>query len=119
MAVVLEREMVKVIVKEVGKPAVIKEIGTTLKDYQNEVLGDIESIPFPGRDDIDIVINDMGKLNGMQPNLLIPEYGDIIMGRFFVIGVDEKECTWKSLTEEQAEEVLNYIEKYDFAKIKK
>lgn len=119
MTLVLEREMVKVIVKEVGKPAVIKEIGTKLQDYKNEVLGDIESIPFPGRDDIDIVVNDMGKLNGMKPNLLIPEYGDIIMGRFFVIGVDERNCSWKSITEEQAEEVLEYIEKYDFAKIQK
>ena len=119
MTLVLEKEKVKVIVKEVGKQAVIREIGTTLKDYQNEVLGDIESIPFPGRDDVDIVINDMGKLNGMQPNLLIPEYSDIIMGRFFVIGVDEKKCVWESITEEQAEEVLKYIEKYDFAKIQK
>lgn len=119
MAVALEGEKVKVIVKEVGKPAVIKEIGTTLQDYKNEVLGNIESIPFPGRDDIDIIVNDMGKLNGMEPNLLIPEYGDIIMGRFFVIGVDEKDLCWKSITEEQAEEVLNYIEKHDFTKIQK
>lgn len=119
MAVALEGEKVKVIVKEVGKPAVIKEIGTTLPEYRKEVLGNIESIPFPGRDDIDIIVNDMGKLNGMEPNLLIPEYGDIIMGRFFVIGVDEKKCVWTSITEEQAEEVLKYIEKYDFTKIQK
>ena len=117
MALVID-EKIKVIYKEPGKKCEIKEIGTSLKDYQNEVKGNIESIPFPGKDDVDIVLNDMGKLNGMKPNIVIPEYGDILMGPIFVVGVDERNCMWKSIPDEKIEELVNYMEDHVLTKEK-
>ena len=111
MTTIMKREKINVIVKLPGKPACIREIGATLEDYQNEVCGDIESIPFPGLDDVDIVVNDMGKLMGLQPNIIIPEYGDIIMGRIFIVGVDENTCLWKSIQPERVDEILSYLGK--------
>ena len=116
MALVIDDEKIKVIYKEPGKKCEIKEIGTSLKDYQNEVKGNIESIPFPGKDDVDIVLNDMGKLNGMKPNIVIPEYGDILMGPIFVVGVDERNCMWKSIPDEKIEELVNYMEDHVLSK---
>lgn len=109
---VVSKPMIKVLVKEPSKEPVIKEIGTSLEDYQNEVHGYIESIPFPQMDDVDIVINEMGKLNGMKENIVIPEYSDILMGPVVILGVDEKECTWTSLPDERIQEILQYIAKY-------
>lgn len=108
-AAVVSKPMIKVLVKEPGKNPMLKEIGTSLEDYQKEVRGYIESIPFPGMDDVDIIINDMGKLNGMEMNIAVPEYGDIIMGPMVIIGVDEKECTWTSIPEDRIDEVCNYL----------
>lgn len=108
-----EKEMIKVIVKEPGKKAYTKYIGTGLRDYQMEVRGNIESIPFPGKDEIDIVINDMGKLNGMLPNFVIPEYGDIIMGPAFVTGVDPHNCLWCSVPNDKIEELCEYVNERD------
>lgn len=103
------KELVKVITKQPGKEPEIKEIGTSLEDYQNEVKGYIESIPFPGEDTIDIILNDMGKVNGMDENIIVPEYGDILMGPLVFIGVDTDAYQWRSLTNKEINIVLDYI----------
>ena len=112
MTLTLQKEKVKVLYKEPGKKMIQKEIGTNLEDYQHEVHGYIESIPFPGMDDVDIIINEMGKLNGMERNVVIPEYGDVLMGPMVIIGVNEKECIWKSIPDERIGEIENYIEEH-------
>lgn len=102
-------QLVKVIVKQPGQEPELKEIGSSLADYQAEVKGYIESIPLPGKDSIDIIINDLGKLNGMKKNIVLPEYGDILMGPVVFIGVNEKDGMWRSLTDNESNIVLNYI----------
>lgn len=109
MTLVLEDEKLRVIYKEPGKRCEIREIGTSLKDYQECVHGDIESIPFPGKENVDIILNDIGKLIGMERNVIVPEYEDILVGPIVVIGVDERNCMWKSLPEEEIKDVENYL----------
>ncbi len=116
MTLKLEDEKIRVIYKKPGERCEIREIGTSLKDYQECVHGDIESIPFPGRSDVDIILNDIGKLIGMEKNVVVPEYGDILVGPIVVIGVDEKNCMWKSIPDEQINELESYLHHYMFPK---
>lgn len=97
------------VVKEPGGAAKIKTIDNTLKSFQEIVGGYIECIPFPGIEELDIFLNEEGKLIGLNPNIYLREYKDIIVGTFFVVGNDG-EGDAISLTEEQIEKVREYIE---------
>ena len=100
----------KAVVKEPGKEAEVKEIETSLKSLQKIVNGMIEIVGFQGLENVDIVLNEEGKLTGEKPNIYLIEYEDILVGTFAVIGYDEEEGDHISLTEEQIEKVKEYIE---------
>ena len=61
-------------------------------------------------DDVDIIINEEGKLRDMKTNVYVPEYGDVLVGPVIVVGVDEKNCVWTSVPEDKIKEIENYIE---------
>lgn len=113
MATSLVPEKVKVLIKEPGKPAKVEEIGTDLKDYQTIVCGYIESLPFPGSDTMDFIINDMGKMDGSERNIAVPEYGDVLFGTIIVIGVDPTSCLWRSLTDEELKTAQKYLQEHN------
>lgn len=80
----------------------VKEIDPGLKSLQNEVDGWIEAV-YPFEDQVAIICNEEGKMNGMAPNrALYDEDGqvyDIVAGQFLVVGLTED--NFGSLTEEQ------------------
>ncbi|MCQ2449784.1 MAG: DUF3846 domain-containing protein [Clostridia bacterium] len=82
----------KVVLVKAGEKAVPAEIGSTLKDMQDVVGGYIESL-YPFEEEVAIICNDEGKLNGLPLNrALYDEDGkiiDIIAGDFFVCGLTE------------------------------
>lgn len=95
----------RVVFVEPGKPAVEKEIGTKLEDFQAAVGGLIECV-YPHGDRTVLVCNDEGKLLGMEGNRRLGN-GSIIAGPFFVIGdAGEK---FRSLTDA---EVSRYLQQY-------
>lgn len=96
------------VVKEPGGAAKIKTIDNTLESFQEIVEGYIECVPFPGIEELDIFLNEEGKLIGLKPNIYLREFEDIIMGTFFVVGNDG-DGDAISLTEEQIEKVCEYI----------
>ena len=103
-------DSIKAVVKEPGKAPVVMEVDNSLRGYQKLVNGYIESIPFPGyEDDIDIVINDEGKVLGLEPNIFVREYKDIFCGTLVVVGVTP-ELTWRGLTDEEVTIVLNGLD---------
>lgn len=115
MAETTERkEKVTVIVKEPGKAAkIVKDFPNTLREYQKTVEGYIESVPFPGHDDdIDIVMNDEGKVMHLDANIFVPEYKDIFVGTLVVVGC-APDLTWESLDAERIEYVLNYLKEHE------
>mgnify|MGYP001769998867 CR=1 FL=1 len=99
------------VVKEPRCKAKTQVIESGLDSFQKLVGGYIECIPFPGLDNVDIFLNEEGKLKDLTPNIWLPEYRDILMGTFFVVGLDEEEGDSVSLTEEQVVKVLKYINK--------
>ena len=90
-----------------GKPARIIRIENTLEAMQAFVGGYIQAI-YPFEDEVGIVCNEEGKLNGLDLNrALYDENGkiyDVVAGVFFVCGLGEDDFT--SLTPEQQEKYL-------------
>ncbi len=80
-------ESIKVVlVKPMQKP-VIAEIGTELKDLQGMVGGLIEAV-YPFEEQVAIVCNEEGKMNGLTLNRALKDedgkIADIIAGDFFI-----------------------------------
>ena len=108
------KEKITVIIKEPGKAAkIVKDFPNTLREYQKTVEGYIESVPFPGHDDdIDIIMNDEGKIAHLDANIFVPEYKDIFVGTLVVVGC-APDLTWESLDTERIEYVLKYLKEHE------
>lgn len=70
--------LIRVLVKEPGKPSEVREIENTLEAFQTIVGGHIEALRI--RDDLCCYVNEDGKLLNMRPNFII--------GRQYVSKVD-------------------------------
>lgn len=71
----------RVIIKEPNKDAYATDIPNTLDEFQKIVGGYIEVIPF-GMDYL-LVLNEEGKLEGLEPNLNLRS--DIIVGTVILV----------------------------------
>lgn len=87
-------KIMRVVLVEPGKKAVVKAIDGSLEGMQKTVGGNIEAIALDDRG-ICLVCNEEGKLNDLSLNrALVDEDGritDIIAGTFFVCGTDEED----------------------------
>lgn len=106
----MEEKLTMVKVEPQKLPEVVK-IGKSLEDLQAAVGGNIEVV-YPYEDMVGLLMNEEGKLRGMQLNRALKDEDgqiyDIIAGTFYVVGLgDEDFC---SLTDQQIE---NYLSKYD------
>lgn len=98
---------------EPGKLARIAEVGTTLEAMQRTVGGNIEAY-YPFEEQVCIVCNDEGKINGLPLNRAIRdeethEIVDAIAGTFFIC-----DCSGKSLGSLSKEQQKRHLEKYRF-----
>ena len=104
-------EKLTVVKVEPQKPPEVVTIGKELEDLQAAVGGRIEVV-YPYEDMVGLLMNEEGKLLGMQLNRsLRDEEGqiyDIIAGTFYVVGLSEDDFC--SLTDQQIE---NYLSKYE------
>lgn len=74
-------------------------IPNTLQSKQEIVEGLIEAV-YPFEDQVALVCNDEGKLIGLPLNRRVG--GDIIAGTFIVCGIDDRNASFASLSDEQA-----------------
>lgn len=74
-------------------------IDNTLEAKQKIVGGDIECVYLQNNDDVVLICNEEGKINGMKLNREIGY--DIIAGPFLVVGDDYENGEFKSLTSNQ------------------
>lgn len=102
-------EKIKVIIKRANQNPEITEIDSTLKTLQNIVKGNIEMIPFPNIKNVSIILNEEGKLDGLDPTLITPEYGDILVGNLIIAGICRGETV--SLTDNQIKKCNTYLQK--------
>ena len=94
-----------------GKLARIAEVGTTLEAMQRTVGGNIEAY-YPFEEQVCIVCNDEGKINGLPLNRAIRdeethEIVDAIAGTFFIC-----DCSGESFGSLSKEQQKRYLEKY-------
>ena len=97
-----EKETITALLVEPGKYPEKVEIGTELEDLQKAVGGYIE-VSYPFDESVGIIMNEEGKINGMDLNrALRDEEGkiyDVVAGPFLVVGLTEE--SFGSLTPEQ------------------
>ena len=101
----LEKE-VRILLKRVGLKPKEMIIPNTLEAKQELVHGMIENVYL---DDIgvDLICNEEGKLDNMDPNLTL--FFDYIAGDCFFIGDDFEHAGYKSLTDEEIENIEAFI----------
>lgn len=97
-----EKDIITVLLVEPNKYPEVKEIGTGLEALQQAVGGNIE-VTYPFEDNVGLVVNEEGKINGMPLNRAVRdesgEVMDIVAGSFLVVGLTED--SFGSLTQEQ------------------
>ena len=91
-----------VLLVEPNKYPEVKEISTDLESLQQAVGGNIE-VTYPFEDNVGLVVNEEGKINGMPLNRAVRDEDggvtDIVAGSFLVVGLTED--SFGSLTQEQ------------------
>ncbi len=89
-------DKINVLMIEPGKVPYMKEIESSLESLQREVGGYIEAT-YPYEDLVALIVNEEGKLNGLQYNRALRdedgEIYDIIAGPFMIVGLGEDDFT--------------------------
>lgn len=104
LAETLKEDKITVVLVEPGKYARVAEIATDLGSLQAAVGGNIETF-YPYEEEVCLVVNDEGKINGMPLNRAIYDSEgkimDIMAGPFFICDVSTP--NFASLNKEQLE----------------
>lgn len=108
-----KEEMIRVILCKPGEKASITEIGDSLESMQEAVGGWIEEY-MPFEDEVAIVCNEEGKINGLTLNRAITDEDgqllDIIAGDFFIAYAPIASERFHSMPEELEKK---YLEKFE------
>lgn len=99
-------EKIKVLLIEPMEEPRLVEVEDTLEELQRLVGGSIAAT-YPWKDPVAIVFNDNGVAEWLQPNRVLEEYNDILLGSFFICGLGEER--FESLPEDL---IIKYTEKY-------
>lgn len=100
-------EKIKVIKVEPRKEPEVVMLNNEYKDLSAAVGGLIQVV-YPYSDKVGLMMNDEGKLLGMEPNRSLKDEDgniyDVIAGTFYVVGLDEED--FGSLSEELIEKYM-------------
>ncbi|MDO4500868.1 MAG: DUF3846 domain-containing protein [Erysipelotrichaceae bacterium] len=94
------------------RPKVIS-IEDDLDEYQRIVGGFIDFIQIDDDEDVNVIINDEGKLMGLDINKLIYHNNDLIdvlVGNLLVVGVDNLTGNVVDLPKEKIDYYMNYFD---------
>ena len=89
-----QKHLMDVLLVKPGMYPQAVQIGSELKDLQKAVGGDIEAV-YPFNEEVALVVNDEGKINGSELNRALRDDNgqiyDIIAGDFLVVGLREED----------------------------
>lgn len=109
----MQRNLKCLYVKENSLPEEIM-IPNTLSAKQEKIGGLIEYTYLPDNDEVVIICNEEGKINGMSPNR---DTGyDIIFGPFLIVGETSEDGEDRSLSDEQIRKYKEYFGKESIEK---
>ena len=101
----MKEETIKVILLQPGKLAKTAEIDASLEGMQRAVGGGLIEAVYPFEEEVCLVCNEEGKINGMRPNRALydedHEMIDIICGPAFICDCSGE--NFASLSDEQLE----------------
>lgn len=101
----MKEETIKVIMLQPGKLAKAVEIDASLEGMQRTVGGGLIEVVYPFEEEVCLVCNEEGKINGMRPNRALydkdHEMIDIICGPAFICDCSGE--NFASLSDEQLE----------------
>ena len=109
-------QIVRVLIKEPGKEPYEKEIEDTIKNFQNIVGGYIECVEMPGIKNVDLFVNEEGKLDKLPGNFWLPEYEDCACGTVYMVGYDPDTGENVNLTDNQIKKCKAYCKTYELPK---
>lgn len=104
------KNKIKVVVKRPQEKAFVAEIDKGFASLQNFVDGLIECVEMPRVKNVDIILNEEGKLLGLPFNFFLPEYRDVVAGTAVIAGFNPRSGNHISLTDEQIEQAQRYLE---------
>lgn len=108
----MDKNKIRVILKEENKKPEVKEIDNQIGFIQKYVGGLIDMTSMPNMDGkVDIICNDNFLNDGSKPNVMIPEYNHVMGGNLIFCGYNPETGDSISLTDEQIEKVMKYIDK--------
>ena len=101
-----EIKTIKVIIKEPGKQAEVREIEDKYENLSSIVDGLIEftDIPFDG---VEIICNEEYRVNQLPFNVILPELKNYIGGTFLVVGSQNYDTV--SVPEDKINEIVKYL----------
>ncbi|MFQ7311673.1 MAG: DUF3846 domain-containing protein [Sellimonas sp.] len=89
-----QKHLMNVLLVKPGMYPQAVQIGSELEDLQKAVGGDIEAV-YPFNEEVALVVNDEGKINGSELNRALRDDNgqiyDIIAGDFLVVGLGEED----------------------------
>lgn len=95
-----------IVFKEPNKEPVVMQIENSLEAEQRLIQGDLQQLNI--EDNVCIICDEEGKLNGKEPNIEHKIYGTIV-GNIFVIGKNYRTGQYVSLTEKQVEKYIKEL----------
>ena len=104
-------EMIKVITKEPNREPEIREIPNDYRCLAEFCKGLIGMGTMPNDERANYIVNDSSLVNGMEPNIVLPEYEEVIAGPVMFAGLDPDTGNTVSLTGRQVERIMRYIER--------
>jgi hypothetical protein len=110
-----DRKDIRVIVKNPYEKAYVTTIKDDYKTITGIVHGVIDVTEFPGMENVDIFVNDEGKIIQMPGNFWLPnyvdhEYDDCVCGPCYIAGYDPDTGDSISLTDEQIDKCMKFID---------
>jgi hypothetical protein len=107
----------RVIMLDVDKPAVVKDIDSSLEGMQ-KIVGGLIELYCPFEDEtVGIIINEEGKILGLDSNRIVSNKSgeplDLLCGPAFIVNLDPDEGLFTDLTDEQIERLMPRLKLYN------
>jgi hypothetical protein len=102
---------IRVVTKRPNEDAKVETIDNVYTTFHDFCEGIIDMTNHPKDDNVSIVCNDEGLINGMEANIVMPEREGVLAGPIIMCGYDPENGNSISLTEKQEKMCLAYCKR--------
>jgi hypothetical protein len=106
-----EPKIIRVITKLPNEEPKIVDMSTEISGIQEFCQGLIDITGLPKDETVQVICNDNFLCNGMEPNIVVPEWEQVFCGPLIFTGFEPETGETVSLTDKQIEETLRYCKR--------